>query len=249
MLKINKLFSYFILSIVFHAVFFFSIFYRKEKPNYIFAPVDVAFYSPAANFNTAGPPSRPPVAAPLPSKKNVSNIPDSKEQVQVKEPVKSIKDDIFIKKKENSEESKQIEIKETDEKTGFLEKTSDDNSAVQGGNTSLPAAGSVYDTNGGLYTGAFFNSGDFKYPYYVNQIRRKVAAQWHWVESCSNLRVLLYFKVNRNGSVTEISIKESSGNDDYDRNALNTIRRASPFSELPEGYEGDSLGVFFEFKY
>ncbi|MDR2427673.1 MAG: TonB family protein [Endomicrobium sp.] len=257
MLKINNFFSCFIVSILLHVLCFFFIFYEKKSPVYLFTPIDVTFYSPNQNMEELS--TLPPIEEI--SANNAKDTSDIKESAKedIKEQIKEIaktKDDVLVKKKkkpinkvkdlqENNNKDKNIK---TTKKTEPVEKASS-KTAVPA-ETAQPLKSDVLSNgNGSLYTGAFFDTNDFKYPYYTNQIRRKVAAQWRWAESYGGLRVLLYFKINRDGSVGDILVKESSGNEDYDKNALYTIRRAAPFSELPEGYEGESLGVFFEFKY
>jgi TonB family protein len=175
-------------------------------------------------------------------KEQIKEIAKTKDDVLVKNKKKTIKKDI----QENNNEDKNIKNKI---KTEFV-KNDSSKPSVPVETAQTLKSDVLSNVNGSLCTGAFFDTNDFKYPYYTNQIRRKVAAQWRWVESYgSGLRVLLYFKINRDGSVGDILIKESSGNEDYDKNALYTIRRASPFSELPERYKSEVLGVFFEFKY
>ncbi|MDR2351275.1 MAG: TonB C-terminal domain-containing protein [Endomicrobium sp.] len=189
---------------------------------------------------------------------NAEDARDIKESAKedIKEQIKEIaktKDDVLVKKKKKPikkdvQENKDKNIKNTKKTESVKKDPSKPSVSVE---TAQPLEYEVLsDDNGSLYTGPFFDTNDFKYPYYANQIRRKVAAKWRWTKSYSSgLRVLLYFRINRNGSVGDILVKESSDNEDYDKNALYTIRRASPFSELPEGYGSESLGVFFEFKY
>jgi protein TonB len=102
---------------------------------------------------------------------------------------------------------------------------------------------------GSQYEGLSFDTKNFKYSYYIGQIIRKIWGQWKWGENYVKLRALVYFKIYRNGTVYDIFVRESSGSSEYDKYALDTIRRAAPFPDLPDGYEDDSLGVFFEFKY
>ncbi|MDR3195345.1 MAG: TonB family protein [Endomicrobium sp.] len=211
----------------------------KEKPTYLFTPIDVTFYSPSPKIAE-------PAVLPSSNEESISNTSDAKEQP--KKFVKT-KEDVLVKKKKNSVKKTKETDKKSVKKPESVKKTSDNAPIPTETARPLKSESLSSNGNGSLYTGAFFDANDFKYPYYASQIRRKAAGQWRWAESYGSLRVLLYFKISRDGSVSDISVKESSGNEDYDRNALDTIRRASPFSELPEGYEGESLGVFFEFKY
>jgi TonB family protein len=257
MLKINKFFLYFIISILLHILFFFFIFCAKKPPVYLFTPIDVTFYSPNQNMEELS--ALPPLEET--SVNNVKDAGDTKESAteDIKEQIKEIvktKDDVLVKKKKKPVK-KVRDVQENNNKDKNIKNTKKTESARKASSkpsvpseTAQPLKSDVLSNgNGSLYTGAFFDTNDFKYPYYTNQIRRKVAAQWRLAESYGGLRVLLYFKINRDGFVGDILVKESSGNEDYDKNALYTIRRASPFSELPEGYKGESLGVFFEFKY
>jgi TonB family protein len=112
-----------------------------------------------------------------------------------------------------------------------------------------PDSSTVSSSAGSQYSGVSFDRQDFKYSYYKGQIIRKVNKCWRWVESYGRLKVIVYFKIHKDGTVSGITVKESSGNSEYDRNALDTIQRATPFAELPTDYQGEFLGVFFEFKY
>jgi TonB family protein len=256
MLKINNFFSCFIISILLHVLFFFFIFCGKKFPVYIFTPIDVTFYSQNQNieeFSTL--PSIEKIFANNDDAKDASNIKESPKE-DIKEQIKEItktKDDVLVKK--NKKPIKKVkDLQENNNKDKNIKKTESIKEASSKPSVSIETAQPLKSDvlsngNGFLYTGAFFDTNDFKYPYYTSQIRRKVAAQWRWAKSYGGLRVLLYFKINRDGSVGDILVKESSRNEDYDKNALYTIRRASPFSDLPEGYEAESLGVFFEFKY
>jgi len=107
----------------------------------------------------------------------------------------------------------------------------------------------VYNERGAQYEIVSFDAPNFKYSYYAGQIIRRIRRQWRWVENYGGLRAVIYFKIHRDGVVSDISIRESSGNSGYDEYALETVSRAAPFPDLPGGYESSHLGVCFEFKY
>jgi TonB family protein len=100
---------------------------------------------------------------------------------------------------------------------------------------------------GSQYKGLSFENRDFKFSYYANQIVGKIKRHWNWSLNYSQLRAVIYFKIHKDGSVSDILVKKSSKNSDYDKFAADTVIRASPFPELPEGYPEDFLGVYFEF--
>ncbi|GHT56502.1 hypothetical protein AGMMS50233_08450 [Endomicrobiia bacterium] len=103
---------------------------------------------------------------------------------------------------------------------------------------------------GSLYGKPSFDTKNFKYSYYDDQITRKVYSNWRWADYGGNLRAVVYFRINRDGTVhNDISIKESSGNSEFDEGVLGTIRRTASFPELPEYYNEESIGVFFEFNF
>jgi protein TonB len=242
--NLNKFVLCFFVSILLHASFFYAVplvFSKKGKPVYLFTPVDVTFYSPSIN----SPSIKTAANTETVKASSEEKLPKAKEEK--KEPAK-IKGDLPVVKKTIKEPIKKVE---TTKKTKITKKLPSNVSNVS--NVSVESSQSQQSKSsskgdGCLYTSASFDTGNFKYPYYTNQIRRKIESQWHWVENYANLRVLLHFTINKDGSVNDISIKESSGNNDYDENAVNSVRRAAPFSELPDGYESNSLSVFFEFK-
>ncbi|MDR1928500.1 MAG: TonB C-terminal domain-containing protein [Endomicrobium sp.] len=84
--------------------------------------------------------------------------------------------------------------------------------------------------------------------YYKIQIIRNIEKCCIQIKNYKKLKAVVYFKIHKNGTTSDISIKISSGNIEYDKNVLDVIRRATPFPFLPEYYNEDSLGVFFEFK-
>ena len=65
----------------------------------------------------------------------------------------------------------------------------------------------------------------------------------------SSYRAVVYFRIEKDGFVRNVEIKESSGDEGFDENAIRAVQLASPFAPLPEGYNQEHLGVYFEFKF
>jgi TonB family protein len=150
----------------------------------------------------------------------------TEEKIVVPQQVK--KEEIVLPKKQKKI-VKQVEKKETEEKKQEEQK-------VASQPTTLPSLS--------------LETAKFPFSYYVNQIRKKIVENWLWSQNYpGELKTIVYFKILRSGEVEEIKIKESSNNKLYDNICLRAVELAKPFPPLPQGFNEDYLGVFFEFKY
>ncbi len=89
----------------------------------------------------------------------------------------------------------------------------------------------------------------FPFSYYLAAIERKVSQNWFSSSSGKGegFSCVVYFKMNRNGSVSGVKIEESSGNTYFDRSALRAIRSSEPFPPLPRAFTDPWLGIHFTF--
>jgi len=83
---------------------------------------------------------------------------------------------------------------------------------------------------------------------YKKLIYNKIHPCWRWSKSRRGFETVVCFKIHKDGRVSDLCIKESSGNSDYDRIALNAIERVGLFPSS-DGYEkvGDFIEVFIKF--
>ena len=88
----------------------------------------------------------------------------------------------------------------------------------------------------------------FPYAYYTNIIVRNIGRHWQWSNEFGRLTSVIYFKILRDGTVSEVNVKDSSGDKLFDDQALRAVKLAG-FPPLPEGYADSDLGVYFEFSY
>ena len=63
------------------------------------------------------------------------------------------------------------------------------------------------------------------------------------------MKAVVFFRILRDGSITALAIKTSSGDDTFDQQALRSVELAGPFPPLPSGYSEDELGIYFEFAF
>ncbi|MBR3655135.1 MAG: TonB C-terminal domain-containing protein [Elusimicrobia bacterium] len=227
MIRVNNLGPCIVLSVIIHSLVFFTVFYQNSKQNvFVAVPFDVSFYSPVNN-----------VVEQISEDKKVEPDVPVAEEVKPKPEVKKkenkvVKSDIAVKKKE-----KKVEEKKAVEKPAETAPQKEAEQKTSGG-------GSPYSSKG-----IMLENKNFKFSYYTNAIVKKISKYWQWSSSISACRAVVYFKINKRGYATDIKIKESSGDDVFDQNAIRAVELASPFPELPESYNEDNLGVYFEFKF
>jgi TonB family protein len=90
--------------------------------------------------------------------------------------------------------------------------------------------------------------GNFPYLWYLNQVQSRITGNWNRLNSAQG-RVTIYFRIKRDGSIDGARIETGSGNAALDQSALLAVRRSDPLQRLPDAYEGQTLGVRFNFTY
>jgi TonB family protein len=86
----------------------------------------------------------------------------------------------------------------------------------------------------------------FPYSYYLRQVTGRI--EENWMRPQGDLgRVVVYFRIKRDGSIIEPQIHESSRNKSVDLLAAGAIKRSEPFPPLPIEFGGDYLGIYLCF--
>jgi protein TonB len=84
---------------------------------------------------------------------------------------------------------------------------------------------------------------DFKFGYYLDQLLSAIDAKWARPPLGDKVECTIGFRIQRDGSITELTVARSSGYNSFDLAALRAVQNASPFPPLPRAYRNDSLGV------
>lgn len=98
-------------------------------------------------------------------------------------------------------------------------------------------------------------NGDFgtMYPWYVQQINNRMAQDWYRSEvnpaTPKGSRAYITFMINRDGSVSNPSLAQSSGSSTLDFSCLHAAQRVQAFPPLPPGYRESTLGVTYYCEY
>jgi len=90
--------------------------------------------------------------------------------------------------------------------------------------------------------------GDFPFVWYVQQVQSRITGNWSRLTDTQG-RVQIYFRIRRDGGIDGARVEIPSGNNNLDQSALMAVRRSDPLPRLPDGFEGQSLGVRFWFTY
>ncbi len=89
----------------------------------------------------------------------------------------------------------------------------------------------------------------FPYPGYLDSLVTRIQDHWEEPLAQGTLKATVFFRILRDGTITDFRVDASSGSLPFDRSALDAVVRANPLSPLPEGFRGDNLGVYFDFEY
>ena len=109
--------------------------------------------------------------------------------------------------------------------------------------------GDIAGAGTGEGTGIAVDAAQFPFGYFLSAIERRVSENWYTApaKSGNGLTCVVYFRLLRNGSVQDIGVEKSSGNDFFDRSAVRAVKSASPFPPLPRGFQDEFLGIHFTF--
>jgi TonB family protein len=93
-----------------------------------------------------------------------------------------------------------------------------------------------------------FEGGDFPYTLYVQSMQRRIGTNWFRPQVAAGTATVVYFRIQRDGTISEAKVVTSSGNGTFDRAALSAVRSSTPLNPLPFAYAGTYLGVQLTFR-
>lgn len=84
---------------------------------------------------------------------------------------------------------------------------------------------------------------------YMRELQRRIKRNWHPPRGNESKRVVLLFKVSRDGRLLRLNISKSSTVGEADDAALEAVRMSAPFRPLPPEYQGNDIDIQFTFDY
>jgi periplasmic protein TonB len=121
--------------------------------------------------------------------------------------------------------------------------------------TAAPAPALPYAAVGGagLRGQVALDQGDFEFSYYLLLVRNRIAQSWSPPAGLATggqpVHAVVYFRIARDGSLSEIRLETASRVEFFDRSATRAVMISDPLPPLPLGYAGGTLGVHFGFEY
>jgi TonB family protein len=90
--------------------------------------------------------------------------------------------------------------------------------------------------------------GDFPYTIYIDRMKTLIGSHWLRPQTGGEAATIVYYVIDRDGSIRDTKIEMASGNGTFDRAALRAVLESSPLPPLPFGYSGTYLGVHLKFR-
>lgn len=84
---------------------------------------------------------------------------------------------------------------------------------------------------------------------YMRELQRRIKMNWDPPKGNESKRVVLLFKIARDGRLLSIKVFNSSGLPNADKAALSAVELTAPFKPLPPEYKGSSIDIQFTFDY
>ncbi|MCM2313850.1 MAG: TonB family protein [Thermoanaerobaculia bacterium] len=109
----------------------------------------------------------------------------------------------------------------------------------QGGIGIMPGVGAAGITG--------LEGGNFPYNFYLERMVTIIGENWIRPQTGADITTVVYFVIQKDGTIRDAEIRKSSGSGVFDRAALRGVIESSPLPRLPVGYSGSYLGVHLTF--
>ncbi|HKH47063.1 MAG TPA: TonB family protein [Thermoanaerobaculia bacterium] len=204
-----------------------------------FVPVEV-IPAQALGVRRPAPPKRKPVQEEAPPAAEPEPEPPKQEEPEEVAPPPEPADDVPVLPKK--EEPKKPEPKPQEQKPapdtrpGVAPGETGDQLGRRGGAEGSPLGTTAFGSRIGV------DNPEFTYGYYLDRLLSLIDAQWQR-PNMGEVKAVVHFQIEKDGSITDLRVAESSGYNSFDFAALRAVQSAAPFPPLPRGYKNDSLGV------
>ncbi len=88
---------------------------------------------------------------------------------------------------------------------------------------------------------------DVDYAPYIASVERKIKMNWHTPRGTENSRIVIHFRINGDGSVSDLRIVSKASDDAANQAAMTAVRNSSPFIPPPAAIS--PVDIDFKFDY
>lgn len=81
---------------------------------------------------------------------------------------------------------------------------------------------------------------------YLAEVKQRVRQNWQTPTVDDNRQTVIVFAIERNGQITGLQIKQSSGSPEVDNKFLAAIEKSAPFAPLPANYPNSHLNIVYD---
>lgn len=84
---------------------------------------------------------------------------------------------------------------------------------------------------------------------YMKELQKRIKMNWDPPKENESKKVVLLFKIDKDGKLLAAKVFKTSGNDKADKAALKAVEVTAPFKPLPYEFKGKSIDIQFTFDY
>ncbi|MEI7474074.1 MAG: TonB family protein, partial [bacterium] len=84
---------------------------------------------------------------------------------------------------------------------------------------------------------------------YMKRVKYKIKLNWKPISGDTDKNTIVFFNIDRKGQISNLKIKKSSGNKEYDLCAIKAVNASAPFDPLPEIDKDNAVDIEFTFNY
>lgn len=84
---------------------------------------------------------------------------------------------------------------------------------------------------------------------YINKLKYDIKRNWNPINDSTSYSTIVLFKVSKNGEISNCHVVKSSGNNDKDNRAIESVNKASPLAPFPAGANLQQIDIQFTFDY
>lgn len=82
---------------------------------------------------------------------------------------------------------------------------------------------------------------------YMDEVQSRMKKTWKPVDTSKSAKIMVLFKVMKNGEISGIKIVNSDAGEANNRSVINALKQVSPLPPLPMAYKGENIDINFTF--